>query len=154
MQVSVTSTGLGGQHFWDLLRESNVEQVACGFYVEARSVLPKRGGAILQVSNTPHLPPPSPASANPDGRFAIKISQEGPLNPLVFLCQSKPQMGGFQCHHSLRGFCVESQSVLPKCGGTILPPPPPLPCLSSRYHHQSQQGERIKSSPTHYPHET
>ncbi len=49
-QVSVASTGLGGQQFWELLRDSNLESEARNFYAEARAILPKKGGSILQVN--------------------------------------------------------------------------------------------------------
>lgn len=48
-QVSVASTGFGGQQFWELLRGSAMEAEVRLHYSEARSVLPKRGGTPLQV---------------------------------------------------------------------------------------------------------
>lgn len=48
-QVSTASTGFGGQQFWGLLRNSSMELEARHLFLEARSVLPKRGGLPLQV---------------------------------------------------------------------------------------------------------
>ena len=52
-QVSVASTGFGGQQFWELLRSSAMEAEVRQHYAEARSVLPKRGGTSLQVCAIP-----------------------------------------------------------------------------------------------------
>ena len=50
LQVSMTSTGFGGQQFWELLRNSAMEREVRSYFTDAKSVLPKRGGAPLQVS--------------------------------------------------------------------------------------------------------
>ena len=46
----MTSQGFGGQQFWELLRNSTMEREVRSYFTDAKSVLPKRGGAPLQVS--------------------------------------------------------------------------------------------------------